>query len=331
MSGPSPTDAARPPAPTRDDVLALAERYVCPDRVRTFAALGAGIVMGRREGYRIHDVDGRSWLDLHLNGGVFNLGHRNPELIAVLVDALDSARHRQPPLPQRRAVAARRRPRRAHPRDGLRGLRQRRRRGRRSGDQVRPPRHRTPPGRVRGRRLPRSHGAGPGRWGPRGGRGVPVHRRGRRVPPGPVQRPTRRSSRRWPPHPPPRSSSRRSPPPSASPPPPPTTSPASASSATGTAPSTSLMRCRQGWAGRDPCGRCSAPASPRTSWSPARACPAGSTRSPRPCSPHVPAPGWRTTAGRTSPPSAAPSWAAGWPAPSCRSRPDRRPPRASTP
>ena len=45
--------------------------------------------MGRREGYRIHDVDGRSWLDLHLNGGVFNLGHRNPELIAVLVDALD--------------------------------------------------------------------------------------------------------------------------------------------------------------------------------------------------------------------------------------------------
>ena len=44
--------------------------------------------MGRREGYRIHDVDGRSWLDLHLNGGVFNLGHRNPELVAVLVEAL---------------------------------------------------------------------------------------------------------------------------------------------------------------------------------------------------------------------------------------------------
>ena len=89
MSGPYPTDVSGPPAPTRDDVLTLAERYVCPDRVRTFGALGAGIVMGRREGYRISDVDGRSWLDLHLNGGVFNLGHRNPELIAVLVDALD--------------------------------------------------------------------------------------------------------------------------------------------------------------------------------------------------------------------------------------------------
>lgn len=75
--------------PPRDEVLALAERYVCPDRVRTFTALGAGIVMGRREGYRIWDVDGRSWLDLHLNGGVFNLGHRNLELIAALVGALD--------------------------------------------------------------------------------------------------------------------------------------------------------------------------------------------------------------------------------------------------
>ena len=92
MNGSHTTDAPRhdeAPVHSRDEVLALAERLVCPDRVRTFGALGAGIVMGRREGYRISDVDGRSWLDLHLNGGVFNLGHRNPELIAVLVDALD--------------------------------------------------------------------------------------------------------------------------------------------------------------------------------------------------------------------------------------------------
>ncbi len=127
MSGPYPTDAEGPPIPTRDDVLALAERYVCPDRVRTFAALGAGIVMGRREGYRIHDVDGRSWLDLHLNGGVFNLGHRNPELIAVLVDALDELDIGNHHFPSVEQGAARRRPRRAHPRDDLRRVRQRRR------------------------------------------------------------------------------------------------------------------------------------------------------------------------------------------------------------
>jgi acetylornithine/succinyldiaminopimelate/putrescine aminotransferase len=72
-----------------EEVLVLAERHLCPDRVRTFRALGGGIVMGRREGYRIHDVDGRAWWDLHLNGGVFNLGHRNPELVGTLVAALD--------------------------------------------------------------------------------------------------------------------------------------------------------------------------------------------------------------------------------------------------
>jgi len=71
-------------------VLDLAERYVCPGRVRTFRALGVDLVIGRREGYRIWDLDGRELLDLHLNGGVFNLGHRNPELIATLEGALDT-------------------------------------------------------------------------------------------------------------------------------------------------------------------------------------------------------------------------------------------------
>lgn len=71
-------------------VLALAERHLCPGRVRTFGALGVDLVIGRREGYRIWDLDGRELLDLHLNGGVFNLGHRNPELVATLCSALDS-------------------------------------------------------------------------------------------------------------------------------------------------------------------------------------------------------------------------------------------------
>lgn len=76
--------------PTRADVLAMAERYVCPNRVRTLQALGVDLVVGRREGYRLWDLDGREFLDLHLNGGVFNLGHRNHELVATLVDALQT-------------------------------------------------------------------------------------------------------------------------------------------------------------------------------------------------------------------------------------------------
>ena len=88
--------------------LELAARHVCPDRVRTFGALGVDLVIGRREGYRIWDLEGRELLDLHLNGGVFNLGHRHPEVVAALREAARHARHRQPPLPERRARRARR-------------------------------------------------------------------------------------------------------------------------------------------------------------------------------------------------------------------------------
>jgi acetylornithine/succinyldiaminopimelate/putrescine aminotransferase len=70
--------------------LELAARYVCPDRVRVFEAMGVDLVIGRREGYRLWDLDGRELLDFHLNGGVFNLGHRHPEIVAALRDALDT-------------------------------------------------------------------------------------------------------------------------------------------------------------------------------------------------------------------------------------------------
>jgi putrescine aminotransferase len=70
--------------------LDLAARYVCPGRVRTFEAIGIDLVIGRREGYRIWDLEGRELLDYHLNGGVYNLGHRNPELLAALYSALET-------------------------------------------------------------------------------------------------------------------------------------------------------------------------------------------------------------------------------------------------
>lgn len=77
------------PAPTRREVLQLAEEYVCPDRVRMLTGLHADLVIGKREGYRIWDLDGRELLDLHLNGGTFNLGHRHPVLVEELRTALD--------------------------------------------------------------------------------------------------------------------------------------------------------------------------------------------------------------------------------------------------
>lgn len=77
-------------APAKADVLDQAARHVCPNRVELLRALGMEIVIGRRAGYRMWDLDGRELLDFHLNGGVFNLGHRNPEIVTALTEALET-------------------------------------------------------------------------------------------------------------------------------------------------------------------------------------------------------------------------------------------------
>ena len=70
-------------------MLAATSAHVAPHRVSVWDAFGTQLVMGRREGYRMWDLSGHALLDFHLNGGTFNLGHRNPEVIAALVGALD--------------------------------------------------------------------------------------------------------------------------------------------------------------------------------------------------------------------------------------------------
>jgi acetylornithine/succinyldiaminopimelate/putrescine aminotransferase len=71
------------------DTLARTTAFVAPHRVAVWDAFGTQLVMGRREGYRMWDLSGRELVDLHLNGGTFNLGHRNPEVVATVVDALE--------------------------------------------------------------------------------------------------------------------------------------------------------------------------------------------------------------------------------------------------
>lgn len=60
-----------------------------------------GLLIEQRQGYFLHDVDGNRLIDIDLNGGVFNLGHRNPELVETLTMAtrrVDVGDHRLPSL-----------------------------------------------------------------------------------------------------------------------------------------------------------------------------------------------------------------------------------------
>ena len=83
------------------DFLRRSEEFWNPDKTRFWQDAGVDLVIDRREGYLFWDMAGRRLIDLHLNGGTYNLGHRNPELIAVLEQAMgrfDIGNHHFPAL-----------------------------------------------------------------------------------------------------------------------------------------------------------------------------------------------------------------------------------------
>jgi acetylornithine/succinyldiaminopimelate/putrescine aminotransferase len=69
------------------DVLDASERYWNPGKTRFWVESGVPLVIDRREGYFLYDLAGKRLIDVHLNGGTYNLGHRNPEVLAALVEA----------------------------------------------------------------------------------------------------------------------------------------------------------------------------------------------------------------------------------------------------
>ena len=86
---------------SKADFLRHSETYWNPDKTRFWQDAGVDLVIDRREGYLFWDMAGRRLIDMHLNGGTYNLGHRNPELIAVLEQAMgrfDIGNHHFPAL-----------------------------------------------------------------------------------------------------------------------------------------------------------------------------------------------------------------------------------------
>ncbi len=74
----------------KQSVIHNFETHVSAGKAAFFKSYGMDFVMGKREGAWIHDMDGDKRLfNCHSNGGVFNLGHHNPEIVNTLRSALD--------------------------------------------------------------------------------------------------------------------------------------------------------------------------------------------------------------------------------------------------
>src|SRR5215472_11092442 len=69
-------------------MLAKSKEFWNPGKTQFWVDSGVPLVIDRREGYFIYDVEGKRLIDTHLNGGTYNLGHRNPEVVAALSAAM---------------------------------------------------------------------------------------------------------------------------------------------------------------------------------------------------------------------------------------------------
>jgi putrescine aminotransferase len=74
---------------SQEEVIEKSIRYLNPGKTRFWQNSGMDLIIGRREGYFLYNLGGHRLIDLHLNGGTYNFGHRHPELIETLKSALD--------------------------------------------------------------------------------------------------------------------------------------------------------------------------------------------------------------------------------------------------
>jgi putrescine aminotransferase len=74
---------------TKDEIIEKFGTYVSSGKTRFFSAFGMDFVFGRRQGPFVWDVTGsKRLINCHCNGGVFNLGHRHPDVVNAMVKSL---------------------------------------------------------------------------------------------------------------------------------------------------------------------------------------------------------------------------------------------------
>jgi len=83
------------------DLIERSKYFWNPAKTQDWQDMGIDLVIDRREGYCLYDMDGHRLYDLHLNGGTYNLGHRHPELVEALkagTERFDMGNHHFPAI-----------------------------------------------------------------------------------------------------------------------------------------------------------------------------------------------------------------------------------------
>ncbi len=91
----------------KENCLKRSKEFWNPGKTEDWQRFGVDLVIDRREMYYIWDMDGRRLIDMHLNGGVYNIGHRNPEVIAAVSEGMehfDIGNHHFPSLMRTRVA-----------------------------------------------------------------------------------------------------------------------------------------------------------------------------------------------------------------------------------
>jgi acetylornithine/succinyldiaminopimelate/putrescine aminotransferase len=86
---------------SKAEFIAKSKEFWNPGKTQFWVDAGIPLVIDRREEYFIYDMSGKRLIDVHLNGGTYNLGHRNPEVVQAVMLAMqhfDIGNHHFPSL-----------------------------------------------------------------------------------------------------------------------------------------------------------------------------------------------------------------------------------------
>jgi acetylornithine/succinyldiaminopimelate/putrescine aminotransferase len=88
-------------SPAKQEFIEKSKHFWNPGKTQFWQDVGVDLVIDRRQDYFLYDMDGRRLIDVHLNGGTYNIGHRHPELVEVLnrgTERFDMGNHHFPAL-----------------------------------------------------------------------------------------------------------------------------------------------------------------------------------------------------------------------------------------